>query len=231
MRFVIIRHGQSTNNLLYEQTGDSVGRDHDAPLTDLGHRQAALLADTVADGALPWPITHLYSSLMLRAVQTAAPLADRLDLPHHALPHAHEIGGLFIESDDGVRTAHPGPPASELLSASSRLVLPESATEEGWFTGPYEDGHDLPAARARRLIDALRADHTEDDTVALVTHGAFFQHLFRALLRIEAMSGWVVKHNTAISLFADEIWGGKENTVTAHRIDWMPHLSEDLISE
>lgn len=230
MRFVIIRHAQSTNNLLFEQTGASVGRDHDAPLTDLGHQQAALLADAVGAGVLPWQITHLYSSLMLRAVQTAAPLAERLALPHRCLSDAYEIGGPFVEAEDGTRSPHPGAPAHQLHAASSRLVLPESATDGGWFTGSYEDEYDVVAERARRVIEAIRASHGEDDTVALVTHGAFFQHLFRALLQIDTMSGWVLKHNTAISLFLDERWGERER-VTAYRLDWMPHLTEDLITE
>ena len=44
MRFVVIRHGQSTNNLLWETTGSESGRHPDTPLTETGHRQAELTA-------------------------------------------------------------------------------------------------------------------------------------------------------------------------------------------
>ena len=74
MRFVVIRHGQSTNNLLWETTGSEAGRHPDTPLTDTGHQQAALLAERIK-GVLPWRIDAIYTSLMARAVQTGAPVA------------------------------------------------------------------------------------------------------------------------------------------------------------
>lgn len=229
MRFVLIRHGQSANNLLWEQTGDSVGRHHDPELTELGHRQAARLAETAAEGALPWAITQLHTSLMTRAVQTAAPLADALDLPLQGHVDAHETGGVFIEDDGGVRTAHRGATSAALLAASNRLVLPEGLDPEGWFTGPVDADDAWNDERARQVVVGLRERHEDDDVVALVTHGAFFQHLFRALLGISSMTGWVVKHNTALSLFADsELTDGA--TVSAHQIDWMPHLPPELVS-
>lgn len=226
MRFVLIRHGQSSNNLLWEQTGASMGRHHDSPLTDLGHLQAQRLAETVAAGALPWSITQLHSSLMTRAIQTAAPLAEALDLPLHGHLEAHELGGVFTEDEAGVRTVHPGGTSTELMELTARLVLPGIGAD-GWFTGPVEDDPVASAERALRVVADLRERHDEDDVVALVMHGAFFQHLFRALLGIETMSGWVVKHNTAISLFADE---PGLDSVTAHALDWMPHLTSDLVT-
>lgn len=229
MRFVVIRHGQSENNLLYEQTGDSVGRHHDPALTELGHTQAARLAQTVADGALPWDITQIHTSLMTRAVQTAAPLADALDLPLHGHVDAYEIGGPFVEDDEGVRTHHRGATAEELQLVSERLVLPTTVEADGWFPGPYEDGDDLAAVRARRLVAGLREEYADDEVIALVTHGAFFQQLFRALLEIDAMTGWIIKHNTAVTLF-EEIEVSRGTAVLAQKIDWMPHLSDDLVS-
>ncbi len=229
MRFVIIRHGQSTNNLLWEETGESVGRHHDSPLTDLGRTQAERLAAFVADGGLPWSITQIHASLMSRAIQTAAPLADALDLPLHGHVDAHELGGTFIEADDGVRTLHPGAPATELRGLTTRLVLPPSATDDGWFAGPVDDGDTVAAERARRLVAGLREQHSDDDVVAVVTHGAFFQHLFRALLGIGEMTGWVRKNNTAISLFADYPDPAVPH-VSAHAINWLPHLTPAQIT-
>ena len=44
MRFVLIRHGQSSNNALWAETGNEIGREVDTRLTDLGEAQAAALA-------------------------------------------------------------------------------------------------------------------------------------------------------------------------------------------
>lgn len=230
MRFVVIRHAQSANNLLYAETGDTVGRHHDPELTDLGHVQSARLAQAVAEGVLPWEITHLHTSLMTRAVQTAAPLADALDLPLLGHLDAYETAGVFIEDEEGVRTSHPGATAEALLGLTPRLVMPDGANPDGWYTQPYAFDHEANAQRALGLVTGLRDRHDGDDVVALLTHGAFFQHLFCALLGISTMSGWVVKHNTAISLFSDEP-ESQTPSVTAHALDWMPHLSADLVSE
>jgi len=230
VRFVVIRHGQSANNLIYQQTGGTVGRHHDPELTDLGRLQAARLAAAVADGVLPWSITHVHTSLMTRAVQTAAPLVDALELPLLGNLDAYETGGPFIEDDQGVRTPHPGARADALLAASRRLKLPHGIGHDGWYTRPYEGEDESRTARAEALIASLRTQHDDEAVVALFTHGAFFQYLFRALLGIERMTGWVIKHNTAISLFADEL-RTDGTTVTAQAIDWMPHLSDDLVSE
>ena len=54
MHLYIIRHAQSANNELYATTGGSKGRQADPPLTELGHRQAQVLARALAarpDGA------------------------------------------------------------------------------------------------------------------------------------------------------------------------------------
>ena len=226
VRFVLIRHGQSINNLLWAETGDSIGRHHDPVLTPLGHQQAHLLGEVLADGVLPWRITQLHSSLMTRAVQTAAPLADALDLPLIGHPEAYETGGLFMEEAAGVRIPHPGATATELRLLSGRLMLPNSAGDDGWFPGPYEDGEELIMDRAQRVIADLRARHSDDDVVALVMHGAFFQFLFRALLGIDTMSGWNTKHNTALTLIGETAGG----ITIAERIDWTPHLSEELLT-
>lgn len=224
MRFVLIRHGQSGNNLIYAQTAGEAGRHPDTHLTELGHTQARLLAGSVADGVLPWHITHLYCSLMRRAIQTAAPLADTLDLDLNGHPELFECGAPYDIDSDGNRVAHPGSGRSELQDLSGRLRLPEVAGHDGWWGGPYEAEEQSWADRANRVIAGMRAAHRDDDVVALVTHAYFTQFLLRSLLGIGSMGGWFNIKNTAISLIRDETgcWAG---TTTADRINWLPHLA------
>ncbi len=229
MRLILIRHGQSGNNLLFEQTGSAVGRHPDTPLTDLGHRQARRTADFLASDPveLPWRITHLYTSLMTRAVQTASPIADALDLPLHALAEAYEVGGPFDEDEaTGERTANPGATRSALAALTARLVVPDYATDSGWFPGPFEV-EDRALARADTLLEALRERHDPSEVVAVVTHGFFTQFLIRSLLGIDTMNGWMRIHNTALSLFEDRDWGG----TLALRLGWTPHLTAAEITE
>lgn len=160
---------------------------------------------------------------------TAAPLADALDLPLLGHPDAYETAGVFAEDEDGTPVPHPGATSTELQALSERLVLPDGAGPDGWYARPYEGDHEVRAARARALVDGLRDRHDDADVVLVLTHGAFFQHLFRALLGIGEMTGWIVQHNTAISLFEDEHRTGAR-TVTARTLDWMPHLPDEYVS-
>ncbi|UAL30711.1 phosphoglycerate mutase family protein [Nocardioides rotundus] len=231
MRFVLIRHAQSGNNLIIETTGGDEGRQPDPLLTPLGEEQAAALASYASQDRLPWELTHLRTSLMARAVQTAAPLADALDLPLEGDTELHEcLGPYDVLPDSGTRVPHPGAPRSVLTSYSSRLVLPEDVTEDGWWTAEVESTEQEYVDRARRVVERLRVTLPADATVGLVTHGWFTQYLLRELLGIGEMSGWFAIPNTAVSMLAElgrrEPWSGTE----ALRIGWLPHLAPGQVS-
>ena len=71
MRLILVRHGQSQNNQVYAETGGDLGRYPDPKLTDLGRIQAERVAAALASDTVPWRGTHLYASLMLRAIPTS----------------------------------------------------------------------------------------------------------------------------------------------------------------
>ncbi|MCI1262493.1 MAG: histidine phosphatase family protein [Tetrasphaera jenkinsii] len=223
MRLVLIRHGQSGNNVIWEQTGSSVGRHPDTPLTDRGHDQARRLAAAIADGALPWRIDAIYTSLMTRAVQTAAPIADALDLPLHPLDIFETSGPFEEDAESGDRSPYPGASRSELLALSERLQLADDVDEQGWWRGEVEL-LDAVLDRAKAAIAAVRERHPADATLALVTHGHFTQYLLMAFLRIERIGGWITIDNTAVTLLEeDPRWPDSPNAV---RINSTPHLSD-----
>lgn len=229
MRFVLVRHGQSGNNLIFQTTGEDRGRHPDTLLTPGGAEQAAALGSHATSPGLPWRITHVRCSLMARAIQTAAPLAEALDLPLHADTDLHEcLGPYDVVKATRERVPHPGSARSTLLELSPRLRLPDSATEEGWWTGDLEETEQEYAARARRVLTVLRATLPDDATVGLVTHGWFTQYLLRELLGIPTMSGWFSIPNTSVSLLGDRPapWGGTE----ALQIGWMPHLASGQVT-
>jgi broad specificity phosphatase PhoE len=88
MELYMIHHGQSTNNAL----SDPRSRVCDPPLTELGRRQAEIVAQHLATGTRPVPweenfrnrsgcgITRLYCSPMWRALQTAQYIGQTLGL-------------------------------------------------------------------------------------------------------------------------------------------------------
>jgi 2,3-bisphosphoglycerate-dependent phosphoglycerate mutase len=72
IEIVLVRHGVTNWNLEKRFQGQI-----DTPLSDLGHVQAEKTADALAGE----PVTSLYTSDLLRAQQTAAPIAETLGLP------------------------------------------------------------------------------------------------------------------------------------------------------
>ncbi len=96
-RLYLIRHGQSAGNAEGRFGGHSP-----TPLSDLGKKQAELTAKVLSKEK----IHAIYSSDLLRAVQTAQPLAKLLDLPIIQTPdfrerHVGVLEGLtFDESKE-----------------------------------------------------------------------------------------------------------------------------------
>ena len=106
MRLYFIRHGQSENNALYENTGSDLGRVDDPRLTSVGIRQAEATARYVSSSVDPvdrnrsgrnFGFTHLYCSPMYRAIATGKYIAEALNLPLVVLKDWHETGGIFLE--------------------------------------------------------------------------------------------------------------------------------------
>jgi 2,3-bisphosphoglycerate-dependent phosphoglycerate mutase len=240
MRLYFIRHAQSTNNALVDRTGSEDGRSHDPPLTDIGHKQASIVAAYLAAGPtsaappgqdgkdlLGFGITHLYCSLMDRAIVTARHISRELGLPLRGHPELHEAGGLFLDDPaTGKRVGLPGRSASELRSLYPELVLPPEVGEEGWWNRPFE-AYEERAPRARRVVDMLLGRHGDtDDHVCVVSHGDFFNWVTTAILGLETKSPmWLDMNNTAITRF--DISGG---FVVVRYLNRTDHLPPELIT-
>lgn len=183
MQILLIRHGQSSNNLLYEQNGSWHDHVPDPALTKLGQLQAAQLANFFTSGRLPRP-TVLLSSLMLRAVQTATPLAEALDLDIIGRLDLHEVFGVCTGLPTNLQP-HPGSPASVLSEVSERLRLPDSVNENGWYDRGIETPGDS-VIRAQKVIDEIQEKYGATDTlVAIVCHEWIAQYLLRAAIGLE----------------------------------------------
>jgi 2,3-bisphosphoglycerate-dependent phosphoglycerate mutase len=195
MRLYIIRHAQSENNAFYVGHGTLGRRVPDPPLTPLGHQQAELLAHrlmqplpsistgTGEEQAADFGLTHLYSSLMVRAIATASYTAESLNLPLVAWPEIHEVGGIYdTKGDDEERIGQPGNNRSFFASNHPHLILPESLDEGGWWDRPAE----TRAESLGRALDfwrmLLERHGGTEDRVAIVTHGGFFQRLIATLV-------------------------------------------------
>jgi broad specificity phosphatase PhoE len=175
MLLYLIRHGESTDNAgttppLQESASDLERQwALDSHLTELGRQQV--------EGTGAWlagkGITHLYSSLMVRALQTGEILSRHLGVPVHALAPLCEC-----RSGPGFK----GLPRQELETLFPACRLPQECREEGWWDQSVEDeaASYLRAEAASHELLALHAP--TEDRVAVVTHGLFGSALLSVLL-------------------------------------------------
>jgi 2,3-bisphosphoglycerate-dependent phosphoglycerate mutase len=219
MEFYYIRHGQSVNNRLYATTGSSHGRDCDPELTATGHQQAELLAEYLDQEQ--FNLTHLYTSLMVRAVSTGTVLAERLGLPLLAWPDLHEEGGIYLTDEAGNPIGQAGKDRAYFEKNYPRLVLPENLGDSGWWNRPYESTAERPI-RARRFLQELFNRHAgTEHRVAVISHGGFFNQVLSALLNLtDEMPVWLELNNTAISRL--DFYPDRTNFIYHNRAHFLP---------
>ncbi len=228
MDLFFIRHGQSSNNDLFQKTGGRVGRMSDPELTELGKVQANRLADFVRNRKEEFGFTHLYSSLMTRAIQTSIPLAEGLSMPIVGHLDLHESGGVYLEDEvDSKLIGQPGKTRKELQSLYPHLQLPDKLDGSGWWNRDFEVSEARPI-RARRVAEWLTKTHGgTNDRVVIVSHYGFFNHLVWALIGFERPQGaWFVMNNTAVSRFEYS-----EEGISTHYLNRVDHLQPELITE
>jgi broad specificity phosphatase PhoE len=216
MKVFLIRHAQSTNNFLGETAryDDYMAqRDPEPPLTELGHRQAAQLAEHLVANDHPerkqegqgqgYSLTKLFCSPMLRTLQTVLPISQATSLMPQIWVALHEQGGIFRgnpRNGDEI-TGFPGLTRRELAEQFPGYVLPHEMGDDGWWFDGYEDSAGCQR-RAVQVAATLRewAPDMPDERIGLVSHGTFAENLVGALLGIPTDHRSYFNHyNTAIT--------------------------------
>ncbi len=235
MKLYIVRHAQSTNNALT----DYRGRVCDPPLTELGRRQAEIVAQHLATGTNlePWEedgrdrrgygVTRLCCSPMWRALQTAQPIGQALGLAPEVWIDTHERGGIYLDHGEaGGTVGYPGKTRAEILAEFPNYNLPEGITEQGWWRQGCED---ISACheRAIRVAEDLHKWTASDERIVMVSHGGFIGDLLKALFKqLPCRNLYYHQLNTAISRI-DFRGDGHLDVQFLNRVD---HLPPELIS-
>ncbi len=236
MELFIIRHGQSDNNALPNIRDRSV----DPPLTELGKRQAEMLARYLAGGETHdvldsgnmkfqmrqgFGITSLFTSPMYRSLQTVEPVGKSLGLEPQVWVDIHEEGGMFLSSGgDEVLVGYPGRTRTEILSEFPDYQLPTNISESGWWNKGHEDPPSI-LTRASKVSEQLREMAAKEDRVAIITHGRFMNTLLNMLFGLGDQI-YYLHHNTAISRIYIE---GSE-TFEVQYLNRVDHLSPEFVS-
>jgi 2,3-bisphosphoglycerate-dependent phosphoglycerate mutase len=242
MQFYFIRHAQSENNAIWDKTHANTGRKSDPELTPMGQKQAQALAKYIGQATTPatphdkdplnqhgYQFTHLYCSLMIRAIETAMPLAQTLGLPLVGWTDIHERGGIYDPDPDTLEKITKGGNGRAYLAARfPHLQLPASLDEIGWWQSrPYEST-EVALGRAKSVWAELMAKHAgKNDRVAIVSHGGFFNSMVEVLLNTGASSPnvvvnktWLRMNNCAIARF--DMYDDFAVVGYMNKVDFMP---------
>ncbi len=247
MELYFIRHGQSINNVNWNIPNHIMNSD--PILTEIGIEQAEYLAKYLKEkqhltNDKSWNIqnqygfsfTHIYTSLMERAVATITPAVRALgDVPFSAWMDIHEEGGIYAREEEANQMGLPGRPRSFFKENFPELKLSDDYDETGWWNRPMESKEER-GPRAERVLEELLARHGDkegqpEQRIAFVSHGGFFMHLISAMLKLPwrqaayDMKSWFLLNNCSISRF--DIRNGEIIIVYLNRTD---HLPAHLIS-
>ena len=203
MKLIIVRHGYSTSNASGCYTGQL-----DAPLSDLGYKQAQRLCDYFRTADAPH-IDAIYSSDLCRAIDTVSPTAQSLGLPVTLLPALREL-------DTGLWT---GVPYGEVKERYAEDFLRYAQSVDAPCTG----GESLRegCTRALRAIEEIEKRHP-NGTVLLCSH-AMLSRLFTALSRGHGIEGILQTKAPANASFS--IYELEGDRVTPLVTDHTAHLT------
>lgn len=176
---IMIRHGETEWN----KTGRFQGHS-DVPLSAEGRAQAAALGkNLVVDH-----VDAIYASDLTRAMETAAPLAQRFGLEVISDPLLRELNfgswegrnfnDVNAENPDAMKTFYNDP---------ERVNIPDSE--------PFPEFQRRVAGRVREIVAQERGKR-----IVIVSHGASIRILFADILSMPIRSIWHVSQlNTAVN--------------------------------
>lgn len=176
-RVFAIRHGQTAWNAALRVQGQL-----DIPLDQMGHRQAAQLAQALAGE----PLAAIYSSDLQRALATAQPLAARSGVRVSPNP-------LLRERCFGCFEGHTYAEIEARWPADSLRFR----RREPGFCPAGGESLEVFYARCVQIALALAAAHA-GQAIAIVAHGGVLDCLYRAALGIalDAPRSWRVDNAT-----------------------------------
>ena len=183
-RLCLVRHGQSDGNASGRFGGHSP-----TPLSALGVEQAEITARTLATER----INVIYSSDLYRAVQTAAPLAELLDLPiiENSAFRERKVGVLEGKTFDESRVEYPKDYYA-LINRNIHHVITEG-----------ESYRQLLKRATKALHEVLRT-HQGENIVIFSHTGAICYltlYLIGAINRKTKTTPWLITSNCGINRF------------------------------
>jgi broad specificity phosphatase PhoE len=179
---LLVRHGQSAGNASRIIQGQ-----YDAPLTNLGRRQAEAVAERLATAGA----SRLYASTLSRAWNTAEPIGRLTGLEAQPLDEWQE----YCWGEAQGRTW------SDAIALWGQGDPPTLEWGQGHVPG--EEGEDAFASRIAEAFTTLLERHV-DDLAIVVTHGGVIIQVVKHVFAVGGYRPVSTPTNTAVSTFTIE---------------------------
>ncbi|HEV8194180.1 MAG TPA: histidine phosphatase family protein [Ktedonobacterales bacterium] len=169
----LIRHADALPGVEEVLPGDY----DEQALTAKGRQQAGALAERLR----AIPLAAIYSSPILRAIQTAEPTAHTHDIQVQIEPDLREVqlGPIGPDQADASPAA-----ISALLQARLREIAVIALGSGDWSSIPGSEPSAALRSRITAIVDTLAVRHP-GQRIALVSHGGAINAYFAAMLGIE----------------------------------------------
>lgn len=186
-RLYLIRHGETEWNAIGRFQGWT-----DIPLSEKGLKQAELLGKRFEHGKIP--VDAIYASPLIRAQQTAKPIAEATGLPVTLNEHFKEIN---YGEWDGM--------TFQELKATYGADFMRFMKEPHKFTFPGDGSFELVTERVKLGLQEVLGEANKGKNIVLVSHGGIIR---LTLFYLMGISPGLYNHfwidNTGISIY--EIW-------------------------
>jgi probable phosphoglycerate mutase len=200
-----IRHGQQDWSL----GGRARPGKTDPPLSEIGQKQARLVAQHLAGESL----SHVYCSHLTRAKETAEHIATALrpGLEPTVIPELREVH-LF-------RDLAVDRPLVDILGEERLAVVAADFLRTRRFDAfPDTESSAELRDRAVTVVSGLAAKHP-DERIAIVAHGGFINSFIAEVLGIEQDMFFFPAHGSVTRVLFNECWAMYSANETSHLVD------------
>lgn len=174
-KIFVVRHGETE----YNRTGRMQGRGIDIPLNKTGRLQARAISDYLKDQS----IDHIFSSSLMRSMETAEIIAWSLRMKYVACPELDEMdfgkfeGKLSEEIDTELHQVH-----QIWQKGNTDLVIEEGESPQ------------MVLDRAKSRTDTIFREY-EGSTLLMVLHGRLIRILLTSWLGYDLSDMHRIKHS------------------------------------
>ena len=183
MKFIVIRHGKTTNNYWQEISYEDYikNRNQDPDLCEEVKEQCEFVGNFLKSNKIR--INKFLCSCQRRAIKTLYYISNVYDksVPKECIPSLHEYKGIFLNDK-----VYPGMTEKEIKELCPDIKLPENMDlSKGWYDKDHKETEDEFKKRLKEVINMFKemAQNCEDEnyTVCFISHNDFLNGFFSML--------------------------------------------------